>query len=95
MPLPERLTIEVAAKAMNDLARALEGRDGTVCLDASSMREYDSSAVAVLLELRRYMLARGRDMQVLHWPSKLAALVRLYGVGVLLGVEEVAASPHS
>ncbi|HAJ12921.1 MAG: STAS domain-containing protein [Hydrogenophaga sp.] len=84
--LPARLTIEGASLALSDLVRTLGARSGPVRLDASSMQDFDTSAVAVLLELRRYLSAKGQDMTVDHWPPKLAALVRLYGVDALLGV---------
>lgn len=91
--LPERLTIEVASSALAELIRALGARSGPVRLDAAPMRDFDSSAVAVLLELRRHLLAKGREMAVDHWPPKLSALVRLYGVDTLLGVAPLSETP--
>ena len=90
LALPERLTIEVATSALADLTRAVGAQSGPVRLDASPMQDFDTSAVAVLLELRRLLLAKGREMAVDHWPPKLSALVRLYGVDTLLGVAPAA-----
>ena len=53
-------------------------------MDAGALRHFDSSAVAVLLELRREAQAQGRVLRVLRWPARLQALVALYGVQELL-----------
>lgn len=92
VPLPERLTIEVASAALAGLTQAVGRPQGPVRLDASRMQDFDSSAVAVLLELRRQLLARGQSMAVDRWPAKLTALVRLYGVDSLLETAETAPS---
>ena len=52
--------------------------------DAASLRVFDSSAVAVLLELRRLLRAEGKTLQVRHWPRRLESLMGLYGVNELL-----------
>jgi phospholipid transport system transporter-binding protein len=48
------------------------------------LRHFDSSAVAVLLELRRELQQQGRTLQVRQWPPRLQDLVRVYGVQELL-----------
>jgi phospholipid transport system transporter-binding protein len=53
-------------------------------LDAQALRVFDSSAVAVLLELRRQLLARSQTLQLAHPPTRLQQLVTLYGVAELL-----------
>ena len=83
--LPERLTLEEAVPALARLDDQL-GRqaDATAVLDASSLRDFDSSALAVLLELRRRLEARGKSLRVEGWPPRLKNLAGLYGVQDLL-----------
>ena len=83
--LPERLTLGEAAATLVALRRSLAGQgDAELTIDASALRSFDSSAVAVLLELRREAQAQGRTLRVLRWPERLQALVALYGVQELL-----------
>ncbi|GLS14684.1 MULTISPECIES: STAS domain-containing protein [Hydrogenophaga] len=83
--LPEKLTLEVAAATLTQLQPVLSSRSGEeVTLDAGGLKEFDSSAVAVLLELRRELLRQGRRLKVLNWPSRLRELIALYGVAELL-----------
>jgi len=83
--LPERLTLGEAGAALAALRRSLAGQgDAELTIDASALSHFDSSAVAVLLELRREAQAQGRVLRVLRWPARLQALVALYGVQELL-----------
>lgn len=82
--LPERLTLDEAAATLAAL-RGATGGQGAVTVDAGALRHFDSSAVAVLLELRREMLQQGRTLQVRNWPPRLQDLVKVYGVQELLG----------
>ena len=83
--LPERLTLEQAVPVLGQLRTALLQQTGaSAVLDASALRECDSSAVAVLLELRRVMRQQGKELQLLNSPPRLRDLVTLYGVQELL-----------
>ena len=83
--LPERLTLQEAVTVLERLGRALKQLPGpTVVLSASALKVFDSSAVAVLLELRRSLLAQGKTLAVQERPKRLDDLVGLYGVGELL-----------
>ncbi|MDP3252509.1 MAG: STAS domain-containing protein [Hydrogenophaga sp.] len=85
MALPERLTLEEAVPTLRRLDGQLAQQpDGMVVLDATSLREFDSSALAVLLELRRRLQARGKSLRVEGWPPRLQDLAGLYGVQELL-----------
>jgi phospholipid transport system transporter-binding protein len=85
--LPEQLTMHSAAKALESLGRALTQVSGpTMLLDGQALRVVDSSAVAVLLELRRRLLAQGKSLELKDPPQRLRDLVALYGVGELLFV---------
>ena len=55
-----------------------------VLLDASSLREFDSSALAVLLGLRRVLSQKGSTLQVEGMTPRLCELANLYGVLGLL-----------
>ena len=83
--LPERLTLQEASAALVRLSLELEGQAGPeVSVNASALTVLDSSAVAVLLELRRSMLARGKSLRLVDQPQRLRDLVILYGVGDLI-----------
>ncbi len=83
--LPPQVTLENAGKTLVELRRALSDQPGpVVMLDAASLSVFDSSAVAVLLELRRLLRAEGKTLQVSHWPRRLESLMGLYGVNELL-----------
>ena len=83
--LPEQLTLSEAAQTLERLRQALLAKDGApVVLDAAPLKVFDTSAVAVLLELRNAVLAQGKSLQISGMPQRLQALVTLYGVAELL-----------
>ncbi len=85
--LPERLTLEQAVPTLAQLKQALETQPGPqVLIDASALHEFDTSAVAVLLELRRWLQPQGKNLLVQQAPQRLRDLVTLYGVQELLSV---------
>lgn len=85
--LPERLTLEQAVPMLAQLRAALQRQAGPAAvLDASALRECDSSAVAVLLELRRVLQQQGKALQLQGGPQRLRDLVVLYGVQELLPI---------
>lgn len=83
--LPERLTHDDAAACSRMLQQALQ-RDAaaSVVVDASALTQFDSSAIAVLLECRRDALAAGKGFSVSDLPVRLGQLASLYGVSQLL-----------
>lgn len=83
--LPEQITLQGAAQALLQLRQALAQQSGTsVTLDAQELQVLDSSAVAVLLELRRELQKQGRSLSLSHPPQRLIDLMALYGVSELL-----------
>jgi phospholipid transport system transporter-binding protein len=84
--LPATLTSREARATLRMLQQALqsEGSEGPVIVEAGSLQQLDSSALAVLLEIERLARAWGRAFAVRSVPPKLAALAKLYGVDVLL-----------
>lgn len=83
--LPERLTVtearSVGAALLSELRPA-----SSVELDASNLRELDSAAVALLLELKRHALGQAGDLRIIGAPEKLRKLAQLYGVAELLSL---------
>jgi phospholipid transport system transporter-binding protein len=85
--LPERLTLEQAVPTLAQLKQALAAQPGPqVQIDAGALQEFDTSAVSVLLELRRWLQPQGKTLLVQHAPQRLRDLVTLYGVQELLSV---------
>ena len=83
--LPATLTALEARATLRMLSQALTAEpDGGVVVDASALQEFDSAALAVLLECQRQAQAWGRPFAVRQAPAKLAALAKLYGVDALL-----------
>jgi phospholipid transport system transporter-binding protein len=83
--LPARLTMAEAAAALAAL-RAAPAQGGALRVDASALAEFDSAALALLLQARREAGARGRGFELLGAPLGLRQLAGLYGVGELLGL---------
>jgi phospholipid transport system transporter-binding protein len=83
--LPAAVTAREANDTRRLLTQALKGEGGAaVVVDASNLTQFDSSALAVLLECHRAADAWGKPFELRHAPPKLAALARLYGVDTLL-----------
>ena len=83
--LPATVTAREATDTQRLLAQALKTEsDASVVVDASNLTQFDSSALAVLLECHRAADAWGKPFELRHAPPKLAALARLYGVDALL-----------
>ena len=84
--LPATLTAREARDTLRMLKQALEQErsENAVVVDAGPLQRFDSSALAVLLEIDRLAQAWGREFAIRSAPAKLAALARLYGVDALL-----------
>ena len=85
--LPATLTADEARTTLRLLMQTLKSEpESGVVIDASALQQFDSSALAVLLECQRQAQAWGRAFSVRQPPGKLSALAKLYGVdGLLLG----------
>ena len=83
--LPSELTHAQAPACSRMLAQALRSEPGPQAVaDASALRSFDSSALAVLLECRREALALGKSFAVTQLHPRLRDLAGLYGVAELL-----------
>ncbi|HWI84562.1 STAS domain-containing protein [Ramlibacter sp.] len=83
--LPARLTHEQAGPCAQMLAQAMRALpESAVVADAGPLTQFDSSALAVLLDCRREALALGKSFSVGRLPARLRELATLYGVAELL-----------
>ncbi len=86
--LPASVTLADAADTQRLLTQAMrreiDAAAAGVVVDATHLRHFDSSALAVLLECQRLAASQGRGFRVRGAPAKLVALADLYGIdGVL------------
>ena len=83
--LPTKLTHDDAPACMRLLQQGLKGQaDTSTVVDASALTQFDSSALAVLLECRRESSALGRGFAVKGLSPRLRELAALYGIAGLL-----------
>jgi phospholipid transport system transporter-binding protein len=88
LDLPQALTQKEATTCLRDFARAWREQAGTdLVVNAAALARFDSSALAVMLELRRLALAQGQRFSVRKLPAQLAKLSALYGIEDLLPAE--------
>jgi phospholipid transport system transporter-binding protein len=81
LKLPEILTQNCAMECLAGLtARVRDIHAERVVVDASDLRVFDSSALSVLLALRRACASEGKFFSVRGVPGRLGDLAKLYGV---------------
>ena len=91
MQLPAAVTLEHAPALLAQLGTAVDGAgQGALVIDAAAVTEFDTSALALLLEARRQAQARGLACELRSPPPKLLELAALYGVEHLLGAPAAA-----
>jgi phospholipid transport system transporter-binding protein len=86
MQLPEHATLEQAAALAQTVPAAVAAGTGPLQVDASQLKAFDSSTIALLLHTHRLAQAAGRGLVVTGAPAQLAQLAQLYGVEALLGL---------
>ncbi len=85
LQLPAELTHGQATACLAQLVSGLQAEAASpVVVDATALGRFDSSALAVLLELRRTCERGGKAMVVQGLPPHLSDLAALYGVEGLL-----------
>lgn len=85
LKLPSTLLHEQANACLAAwLAQLPEAPPAEVVLDASALTQFDSSALAVLLGLRRALSAKGSGLRIEGMTRRLRELAVLYGVLDLL-----------
>lgn len=87
LTLPVRLTHREAAACLQALRATLDATaaEQVVALDVAPLAQFDSSALAVILALRRACGQRGTRLRVQGWSDHLRELAQIYGVADLLG----------
>jgi phospholipid transport system transporter-binding protein len=87
LELPTRLTMQEATAVLGGLHRAIaQASTEPVELSAAALRELDTAAISVLLQCRRLARERGVALVLQSVPPKLSALMALYGVAELFGL---------
>lgn len=84
LTLPDELTHRSATACLAQLNAAIASEATPVQVDAAALMHFDSSALAVLLELRRTCSRAGKSLLVEGLPERLHDLAVLYGVEGLL-----------
>jgi phospholipid transport system transporter-binding protein len=85
--LPEVVTVQEAPDVLRMLEQNVRrDADPALTIDASALRDFDTAAIAVLLECSRLARAWGKGFVVKGAPAKLAELAALYGVDKLLSI---------
>jgi phospholipid transport system transporter-binding protein len=84
LSLPVELTHDQAKTCLAQLVAGLDTEGASVIVDAKALERFDSSALAILLELRRICLRAGKSMRVQGSPKHLTDLATLYGIEGLL-----------
>ena len=83
--LPDTLVHTTAAATLAELLLAVRAEpSANVAVDATALLRFDSTALAVLLELRRAVLLAGKTLVLQGVPTRLSDLARLYGIEELL-----------
>jgi len=85
LQLPATLTHPQATECLKALVQALSSQPCEAVLDASALSQFDSSALAVVMELRRVCKRTGKALVVQGLPPSLVELATLYGVESLVG----------
>lgn len=92
LTLPAVLTHAASAAFVRGLPQAVQSQPTEVLADASALQQFDSSALAVLLECRRQAMAAGKAFSVHGAPARLRELASLYGVESLIPPAATAAA---
>jgi len=83
--LPPSLLHDSATATLAELLIAVQAESSaSVAVDASALQRFDSTALAVLLELRRAALQAGKTLALQGVPKRLQDLAALYGIAELL-----------
>ncbi len=93
MQLPSSTTLADVPALLKPLQQAVGSGKGPVQLDASEMQNFDTSALALLMQGHRLARAAGREFSVVGAPAKLVQLAQLYGVEELLSLSALASAP--
>ena len=87
LTLPAQLSVQLGRAPFDALTQALDQlpAGSPAVLDAAPLQHFDSSALALILGLKRHCQAAGRELRVQGLPERLCGLAQLYGVAELIG----------
>ncbi|MEY4296002.1 MAG: hypothetical protein RLY82_1690 [Pseudomonadota bacterium] len=71
-------------KASSSIVWRTDARTNQYQLDLGALDVFDSSALALLLDLRRSAISDGKELAIHNAPAKLTQLATLYGVNELI-----------
>jgi phospholipid transport system transporter-binding protein len=72
------------SQAASNMAWRADARASQYQLDLAALDTFDSSALALLLDLRRSAISDGAVLGIHNAPAKLTQLATLYGVNELI-----------
>jgi anti-anti-sigma factor len=88
LPVPARIDVDNAVQVLESLreAAAPAASAAPMALDLSALRDFDSSALSLLLQLAREhnVTAERQSLFLVNPPRKLQELADLYGVAAML-----------
>jgi len=86
LEFPQRVDHANASMVLADLTNRLQqvGDGAPVVLGLKALAHFDSSALSVLLALKRHDVTSGQSLQITEWPHKLLDLVEAYGLKAAL-----------
>ena len=84
LKLPAVLTHAAACDFFDTVAKEVPLMPGEVVVDASALSQFDSSALAILLECRRQALSAGKSFSVKGASGPLLQLAEVYGIDTLI-----------
>ena len=84
LKFPAVLTHGVASGFFRAMNHDMASQPKDVVVDASALSQFDSSALAILLECRRQAMASGKTFSVQGAPERLLQLAGVYGVAALI-----------
>lgn len=89
LTLPDTVRLANAEQVLSLLTKGLQAHPAKarLQLDASALRDFDSSVLAVVLECKRRALALGHALDMTGAPTKLEDLASVYGLTALLWPE--------
>ncbi|BCO28645.1 hypothetical protein MIZ03_3555 [Rhodoferax lithotrophicus] len=89
LQLPAILIHQNATDCLSELLQAVHAENSsTVTINAAPLQRFDSTALAVLLELRRCAVSLGKTLTLQAIPPRFADLARLYGIAELLPAQK-------
>ncbi|PSB91573.1 STAS domain-containing protein [Candidatus Pandoraea novymonadis] len=80
--LQAKITVDSAQGALSDAIASVDM--GETEVDCDGIIDFDSSALAVLIALRRHAVHRGISLEFINLPRMLVSLATVYGIDCLV-----------